>query len=393
MTEKIRVQVPAGPRPGPGPVLPQGRSLVTVEAASRHRPHPPGDRRAGRHPAGRRLPADDVRRAGRRRAGPTRASSSRWPWAATPRPTCCAAASRSTRSSPAGTYGGTVDLVVAAHGPGTRWLTALRAHDTVDIVGPLGRPFPLPTEPVGLRAGRRRLRQRAAVLARRGPARARLPRRDGARRGDRGPALRRRRGPARRRRRHRHHRRRLDWAPAAGCPTCCRDVIRRTGAGVVYGCGPMAMLQSITGVAEAEGAVAQVAVEESMACGVGVCMTCVMPVVGNDGLTRMVRSCVEGPVFRGDRVRWDAFERAGAGCPTTPSAHRGPEATDEHRTRRDGDRTPRATRCAEVDMSVALGGRPAAQPADDGLRLRGQRQGAAPLLRRRRARARSSPSR
>ena len=33
-------------------------------------------------------------------------------------------------------------------------------------------------------------------------------------------------------------------------------------------------------------------------------MTCVMPVVGDDGQTRMVRSCVEGPVFRGDRVRW-----------------------------------------------------------------------------------------
>jgi hypothetical protein len=29
-----------------------------------------------------------------------------------------------------------------------------------------------------------------------------------------------------------------------------------------------------------------------------------MPVIGDDGQTRMVRSCVEGPVFRGDRVRW-----------------------------------------------------------------------------------------
>jgi dihydroorotate dehydrogenase electron transfer subunit len=69
----------------------------------------------------------------------------------------------------------------------------------------------------------------------------------------------------------------------------------------------MGMLKSITDIATAEGAVAQVAVEESMACGVGVCMTCVMPVTGADGATRMVRSCVEGPVFRGDRVRWDAF--------------------------------------------------------------------------------------
>jgi dihydroorotate dehydrogenase electron transfer subunit len=70
----------------------------------------------------------------------------------------------------------------------------------------------------------------------------------------------------------------------------------------------MGMLRSVTEVATAEGAVAQVAVEESMACGVGVCMTCVMPVRGNDGVTRMVRSCVEGPVFRGDRVRWESFE-------------------------------------------------------------------------------------
>jgi len=85
------------------------------------------------------------------------------------------------------------------------------------------------------------------------------------------------------------------------------DVIDRTTASVVYGCGPMAMLRSVTDIATAHGAVAQVAVEESMACGVGVCMTCVMPVTGNDGVTRMVRSCVEGPVFRGDRVRWDAF--------------------------------------------------------------------------------------
>ncbi len=42
-----------------------------------------------------------------------------------------------------------------------------------------------------------------------------------------------------------------------------------------------------------------------MACGIGVCMTCVLPVVGDDGSTRLVRSCVEGPVFAGDRVRWD----------------------------------------------------------------------------------------
>ena len=41
MTEKVRVKLAAGPRPGPRPVLPQGRPLVTVERRERHRPRRP----------------------------------------------------------------------------------------------------------------------------------------------------------------------------------------------------------------------------------------------------------------------------------------------------------------------------------------------------------------
>jgi dihydroorotate dehydrogenase electron transfer subunit len=66
----------------------------------------------------------------------------------------------------------------------------------------------------------------------------------------------------------------------------------------------MKMLQAVAEVASSHGLMSQCAVEESMACGIGVCMTCVLPVIGDDGVTRMVRSCVEGPIFRGDRVRW-----------------------------------------------------------------------------------------
>jgi len=81
-------------------------------------------------------------------------------------------------------------------------------------------------------------------------------------------------------------------------------VMDRAGAEVVYACGPMGMLSAVADVAASRGAYSQCAVEEAMACGIGVCMSCVLPVVGDDGITRMVRSCVEGPVFRGDRVRW-----------------------------------------------------------------------------------------
>jgi dihydroorotate dehydrogenase electron transfer subunit len=65
------------------------------------------------------------------------------------------------------------------------------------------------------------------------------------------------------------------------------------------------MLRAVHEIATAYGAHSQVAVEEAMACGVGICMTCVLPVVGDDGQTRMVRSCIDGPVLRGDRIRWD----------------------------------------------------------------------------------------
>lgn len=208
--------------------------------------------------------------------------------------------------SPSGAYGGTLDVVIAAKGPGTQWLAGLRAHDKVDVVAPLGRPFPIPTEPVacvlvGGGYGSAPLFWLADVLRERGchvemvlgaASEDRLFGVVEARRSADGVTVTTDDGSAGRR----------GWVSDV-----LPEIITRTSAAVVYGCGPMGMLRSITEVATAHGAVAQVAVEESMACGVGVCMTCVMPVRGKDGTTRMVRSCVEGPVFRGDRVRWEAF--------------------------------------------------------------------------------------
>ena len=100
--------------------------------------------------------------------------------------------------------------------PARSWLTGLRAARPGRRRRPARPAVPAARRAGGLRARRRRLRLGAAVLARRGAARARLPRRDGARRGVRGPPLRRRRGPPHRRRRHRHHRRRLRRAPRLG---------------------------------------------------------------------------------------------------------------------------------------------------------------------------------
>lgn len=208
--------------------------------------------------------------------------------------------------SPSGTYGGTVDIVVAARGQGTTWIAGLAPHAEVGIVGPLGRPFPLPTDPVacvlvGGGYGSAPLFWLAEQLAAKGchvemvlgaASEDRLFGVVEARRAADGLTVTTDDGSAGTK----------GWVSDA-----LPEVIRLTNAAVVYACGPMGMLRSVTAVAGAEGAVAQVAVEESMACGVGVCMTCVLPVVGNDGRTRMVRSCVEGPVFRGSAVRWDAL--------------------------------------------------------------------------------------
>jgi dihydroorotate dehydrogenase electron transfer subunit len=208
------------------------------------------------------------------------------------------------RGRASGVYGGTVEVVFAVHGPGTAWLSWLRQHDAVDVVGPLGRPFALPKEPVScvlvgggygsapLFSLAERLRDRGCsvhmvlgaatedrlfgTLEAKRSAQSAIVTTDDGSVGIRGLVT--------------------DPLP---------DLIARTGSEVVYACGPMGMLAAVSRVAAEQGAWSQCAVEESMACGIGVCMTCVLPVVGEDGRTRMVRSCVEGPVFRGDLVRWD----------------------------------------------------------------------------------------
>nr|MBA3340050.1 dihydroorotate dehydrogenase electron transfer subunit [Geodermatophilaceae bacterium] len=81
------------------------------------------------------------------------------------------------------------------------------------------------------------------------------------------------------------------------------------GASTVYACGPMPMLRAVAAEAAAGSLPCHVSVEEAMACGIGVCMTCVLPVIGVDGRSRFVRSCVEGPVFEASKVRFDDVGR------------------------------------------------------------------------------------
>jgi dihydroorotate dehydrogenase electron transfer subunit len=226
------------------------------------------------------------------------------------------------RVSTRGVYGGTVEIVFAARGAGTRWLAAQQQHTPVDVVGPLGRPFSLPragSSPasatlVGGGYGSAPLFALAEQLLNRG---SRVDFVLGAGSQDRLFGA-------------------LDAKRMASSVAVTTDdgsagtrgvvtdvlpaVLQRSQTDVVYACGPMGMLAAVTAVATEHGLPAQCAVEESMACGIGVCMTCVLPVEGDDGVTRMVRSCVEGPVFLGDRVRWDAVGTVPAGTYGAPVA-------------------------------------------------------------------------
>lgn len=202
-----------------------------------------------------------------------------------------------------GVYGGTLDIVISVHGQGTKWLAERRRHDVVDIVGPLGRPFILPKERVpcvlvGGGYGSAPLFMLAEQLRERG---CRVDVIMGAATEEKLFGV-------------------LELKRLASTLTITTDdgslgekgrvtdvlpeLMSRVDAAVVYACGPMPMLASVAEIATQFRAYSQCAVEEAMACGIGVCMTCVLPVIGEDGVTRMLRSCTEGPVFRGDRVRW-----------------------------------------------------------------------------------------
>ncbi|MQA96823.1 MAG: dihydroorotate dehydrogenase electron transfer subunit [Streptosporangiales bacterium] len=201
-------------------------------------------------------------------------------------------------------YGGTVEFVFEATGPGLTWLAERRPRDLLDVVGPLGRPFPLPRDAVncvlvGGGYGSAPLFSLAHTLRRRG---CRVDFVLGA--ADAGRVF----GTLTARR----------VAETATFTTgdgslgvrgrvtdVLPQVIVDSRADVLYACGPMPMLRDCTAIAMKYEIPAQVAVEESMACGTGVCMTCVLPVIGDDGVTRMARACTDGPVFRGERIRFD----------------------------------------------------------------------------------------
>ena len=70
------------------------------------------------------------------------------------------------------------------------------------------------------------------------------------------------------------------------------ELRERSGAAVVYACGPPAMLESVRRLCAERSVPGQLALEEAMACGFGACFGCVVRTRG--GYRRI---CVDGPVL------------------------------------------------------------------------------------------------
>ena len=201
------------------------------------------------------------------------------------------------------TFGGTMEIIAAPHGQGSKWLCAQGEGVVLDIVAPLGTAFGIPTEPVSVLLvgggyGSAPLFGLAEVLNARG---CRVDMLLGASTASKIYA------PMEGKRAVNSMRIYTEDG-SMGQPGRVTDpiaeIVKDLDIAVVYSCGPMAMLSAITKITDSLSVVHQCAVEEAMACGIGVCMTCVLPVENEDGTVSMLRSCIDGPVMDGSKVQW-----------------------------------------------------------------------------------------
>lgn len=72
---------------------------------------------------------------------------------------------------------------------------------------------------------------------------------------------------------------------------------------IVLACGPHGMLQCVAGIAAKHQVPCQISMETMMACGMGACLGCAVPVAGGD--PHFLHVCKDGPVFSIEQVDLD----------------------------------------------------------------------------------------
>jgi dihydroorotate dehydrogenase electron transfer subunit len=77
-----------------------------------------------------------------------------------------------------------------------------------------------------------------------------------------------------------------------------------TDAVTVVSCGPVAMMRRCAEITAARQVPCWVSLETPMACGIGICFSCVARVRDERGEVDYKRTCVEGPIFDATRIHW-----------------------------------------------------------------------------------------
>ena len=84
------------------------------------------------------------------------------------------------------------------------------------------------------------------------------------------------------------------------------EVVRDdTGRLCIVCCGPEPMMRVVSELAAQAGVPCQVSLETPMACGIGICFSCVARVKNHTGKWDYQRSCVAGPVFDAQTIAWE----------------------------------------------------------------------------------------
>jgi len=193
--------------------------------------------------------------------------------------------------------GDNVNFVFEVKGEGTRWLSERRRGQKLDILGPLGNGYTMPTgkllivgggvgTPPMLFAAESAKYGATAILGFRGADRVILVDEfksvcddvyittdDGS-------------------------------VGIHGAVTKPLDeLLKRGDHETVISCGQLLMQKAVAELCEHYGVPCQVSLEERMGCGVGACLVCACAMI-SDGIEQMRRACVDGPVFDAREVIW-----------------------------------------------------------------------------------------
>jgi dihydroorotate dehydrogenase electron transfer subunit len=211
------------------------------------------------------------------------------------------------QASRRGGWAGTLEFVVDPSGAGTGWLAQARAHEFLEVIGPLGKGFAYPKKltncllvadghgaaSIYFLAQELLARQKRVDMVVGGETLERVFKPIEGKRlsqtiaivtldgtlGERGTVL--------------------DALP---------EMAERSHAEVVYGAAPARTLERLAAFCAEHRLPAQIAVEERMGCGFGLCQSCVVPVARKDGSGYdHLRACVDGPIFNPARVLWSRW--------------------------------------------------------------------------------------